>query len=83
LCRVWIGANLDNVPSQRGIDRAGFRRVADLLVRHILFVRWIWAQGYPGVPDSLVAEARRLFLGKRDGTRRTALSLAKFNLTIL
>ncbi len=64
--RVWIGANLDNVPSQLGIDRAGFRRVADLVVTRVEAQRYLWAQGYSRVPDSLIEEARRVFLDNRD-----------------
>jgi hypothetical protein len=60
--RVWIGADLDNAASQRGIDRAGFRRVADLIETHEHSRRFIQAQGYAGVPESLVSEARRVFI---------------------
>ena len=77
LCRVWIGADLDNVASQHGIDRAGFHRVADLSVRHVLALRQVQVQTYPGVPESLLAEARRAFLGDRDGVWQAALSSAK------
>jgi ribosomal protein S18 acetylase RimI-like enzyme len=63
LCRLWIGADLDNTPSQRGIDRAGFHRVADLGVRHVSGQREIWVRGYPSVPETLVAEACRVYLG--------------------
>ena len=66
LCRVWIGADLENVASQRGIARAGFRAVADLLIARVLALRSVWVQGRPNVPDSLVAEARRAFLNNRD-----------------
>jgi len=66
VCRVWIGANLDNIASQRGIARAGFLRVANLLVERVLAVRLVWAQGAPEVPESWVAEARRVYLGNRD-----------------
>jgi hypothetical protein len=66
LCRVWIGADLDNVASQRGIARAGFRPVADLVIARVLTLRSIWVQARPDVPDSLVAEARRAFLNNRD-----------------
>lgn len=62
--RAWIGANLDNEPSQRGIDRTGFRRVADLVIARSAHKRMVWAQAYPGVPESLVGEARRAFLGQ-------------------
>lgn len=64
LCRVWIGADLDNTASQRGIDRAGFHRVADLGESRFSDRSKIWLlQGYPGVPENLVAEARRVFTG--------------------
>jgi len=66
LCRVWIGADFDNVASQRGIARAGFRQVADLVVARVLALRSVWVQGLPDVPESLVAEARRAFLNNRD-----------------
>jgi ribosomal protein S18 acetylase RimI-like enzyme len=62
LCRAWIGADLSNAPSQRGIDRAGFLRVADLLIQQDGDQRKMWLEGYPGVPESLVNEARRVYL---------------------
>jgi hypothetical protein len=65
-CRVWIGADIENVASQRGIASAGFRRVADLLTGRAIPLRWMWLQGHPDIPQNLVAEARRLFLGDRD-----------------
>ena len=76
LCRAWIGADMDNMPSQRGIARAGFRRVADLVVEQVLPLRMAWVQGRPGVPESLVSEARRVFLGDRDKVWLEALSSA-------
>jgi hypothetical protein len=63
--RAWIGADLANTPSQRGIDRAGFMRVADLLVKQDVDERRIWAEGYPGVPGMLIAASERLYLGSR------------------
>ncbi len=73
--RVWIGADLDNVPSQRGIARAGFQVVADTVIARALAMRFVWVQGRPGVPEELVAEARRVFLDDRDSVwQRVALS---------
>jgi ribosomal protein S18 acetylase RimI-like enzyme len=66
VCRVWIGADLENIASQRGIARAGFHRIANLLVERFLAMRLVWAQGNPEVPDSWVAEARRVYLGSRE-----------------
>lgn len=82
LCRVWIGADLDNAASQRAIDRAGFHRVADLGVRRVSRVsnrHEIWVRGYPGIPENLVAEAQRTFVGDRNRGWRVTLSLAKFD----
>lgn len=66
LDRVWIGANLDNVPSQKGIARAGFRAVAELAIARVLAMRLVEVIGMPDVPESLVADARRVFLDDRD-----------------
>lgn len=62
LCRVWIGADLNNEASHRGIARAGFRSITDLLVARESSSRKFWAQGKPGVPNRLVAEACRVYL---------------------
>ena len=66
LCRAWIGADLDNVASQKGIARAGFHHVADLAVARVLTLRQVWVWGLPDVPDHIIAEARRAFLNDRD-----------------
>jgi GNAT superfamily N-acetyltransferase len=66
ICRAWIGANLDNVPSQKGIARAGFHHIADLVIERVLAIRQVWVAGVPEVPESIVAEARRAFLNDRD-----------------
>jgi ribosomal protein S18 acetylase RimI-like enzyme len=74
LRRVWIGADLDNLPSQRGIARAGFHHVADLLIERVRTMRLAWVQGRPGIPERLVIEARRVFLDSRDRVWLEALS---------
>ena len=66
LHRVWIGADLDNTASQRGIARAGFKAVADLVLVQVVARRQVWVQGRPDVPESLVTEARRVYLNNRD-----------------
>jgi hypothetical protein len=66
ICRAWIGADLENLASQKGIARAGFHHVADLVIERVLAMRQVWVTGLPGVPDSIVAEARRAFLNDRD-----------------
>ena len=74
LCRVWIGADLDNEASQRGISNAGFHHVADLVVSRVLAMRLVWVQGQAGVPAHIIAEARRAFLDDRDKVWIKALS---------
>jgi len=79
-CRAWIGADMDNKPSQQGIARAGFQHVADLGMARVLTLRQVWVQGRPGVPDHIVAEARRAFLNDRDKIWITAASSARSTL---
>jgi GNAT superfamily N-acetyltransferase len=74
LQRVWIGADLDNQPSQHGIANAGFRQVADVLIERVQAMRLAWIQGRSGVPEALVAAARRVFLNNRDRVWLDALS---------
>ena len=74
LCRVWIGADLDNEASQRGISNAGFHHVADLVVSRVLAMRLVCLQGQPGIPAHVLAEARRAFLNDRDKVWLQALS---------
>jgi len=61
LSRLWIGADIDNTTSQRGIARAGFMYVADLFVTWTSTLQRMWLQGKPEVMESLVAEASRVF----------------------
>ena len=81
LCRVWVGADMENVASQTGIARAGFKPVADLVVARALALRLVWVSGRPGIPEQIVGEARRAFLGNRDQAWLSALSSAARNQT--
>ena len=65
-CRAWIGADYANLPSQKGIARAGFHHVADLVIERVLAMRQVWVVGLPDIPETIVAEARRAFLNNRD-----------------
>ncbi len=76
LCRAWIGADMDNRPSQHGIARAGFHHVGDLVIERILAMRQVWMQPQPDMPDHIVAEARRAFLNDRDKIWKRAASFA-------
>ena len=74
LCRAWIGADLDNIASQKGMARAGFQHVADLVIERALAMRQVGVTGLPGVPESIIAEARRAFLNDRAKVSSNALS---------
>ena len=76
LCRAWIGTDADNAASQKGIALAGFRPVADFVMDWALAMRLVWVRGRPGVPEPLVADVRRIFLGDRDKAWLAALSAA-------
>jgi len=75
-CRAWIGADLENVASQRGMARAGFHHIADLALEHVLPIRHIWVEGLPDMPPEIISEARRVFLN--DGDEIWSNSAASF-----
>ncbi|HVN54265.1 MAG TPA: hypothetical protein VMT46_08040 [Anaerolineaceae bacterium] len=50
--RAWIDADLDNVPSQLGIARAGFHHIADLLIQGFWRCAWSGRRERPGCPKS-------------------------------
>ena len=66
ICRAWIGADRNNIPSQKGIARAGFHHIADLVIERVVALRQVWVAALPNVPESIVAEARRAFLNDRN-----------------
>jgi hypothetical protein len=61
---VWIGADLENVPSQKGMARAGYQPVLDLYSFRLLGRPFYWVRRRPGAPPALVADARRVLLGR-------------------
>jgi ribosomal protein S18 acetylase RimI-like enzyme len=66
---IWIGADFDNRPSQAGIARAGFTAVADLVAAPPNpgeQRRRAWLQARPGISQTLLAEARRAYMGGSD-----------------
>lgn len=77
LCRAWIGADLDNSGSQRGIAHAGFHAIADMVLARVLAMRLVWVQGRDGVHPGAVAEARRAFLDNRDTVWLKAFELVR------
>ena len=65
----WIGADTANQPSQAGIARAGFTAVTDLVAAPPQpgeQRRRAWLHARPGISPSLLAKARRAYLGGRE-----------------
>ena len=66
---IWIGADINNHPSQAGIARAGFTAVADLVAAPPApgeRRQQAWLRGRPDTGPTLLAEARRVYLGDRE-----------------
>ena len=58
LSRVWIGADTDSVPSQKGIARAGFRPIADITLTGKPSPNHFFLSAHPGVPEELLQNFR-------------------------
>ena len=65
LQRIWIGADADNLPSQKGIVLCGFQPIIDIVLDSIPAIPMTRARARPGAPAPLVEEARRKLLGGR------------------
>ena len=74
LQRIWIGADADNLPSQKGIVLCGFQPIIDIVLDRVLAIRMFWARECPGAPEQLVEDARRKLLGGRHEAWLAALS---------
>ena len=44
LQRIWIGADADNLPSQKGIVLCGFQPIIDIVLDRVLAIRMFWAR---------------------------------------
>lgn len=65
--RALIGADGDNLASQRGMLLAGFQPVADMFETPALTKRQMWLIGRPGVPEPLVQHIRQALSGAEIG----------------
>jgi len=65
LCRVWIGADGDNLPSQKGIARVGFQPAVDLIAARPAADCPIRMYGRHGIPKQIVSDARGALSGIR------------------
>ena len=65
LRRVWIGADADNVASQRGMELAGFRPIADFLLAHAPDTRRAWLRGCPDATTQEVQDIHVAIFGEK------------------
>lgn len=72
VARLWIGSNLENRPSLKGFERAGFQPVVQIWFLRLLSLRWYWIRSCPAAPKELVSAARRAFAAEH------ALQIAPF-----
>jgi ribosomal protein S18 acetylase RimI-like enzyme len=63
--QALIGADSDNLASQKGMLRAGFQAVADILMLPTRRRSPLWLRGRPGVPEQLVTHIRQALFHKR------------------
>jgi len=67
--RVWIGADADNLASQKGFVLVGFQPIADMVLMEAHegvqegATRRMWIRGCPGADEWAVEEARWALLG--------------------
>jgi ribosomal protein S18 acetylase RimI-like enzyme len=69
--RIWIGMDADNLASQAGVARAGFRHVIDILQVCNTPARTFLARPVPGASQEDVQAARYALFGDREASRIT------------
>ena len=63
LCRVWIGADTDNLVSQQGMVLAGFQPAIDFLVESAQGISRPRLNRRPGIPEQLVMDVHHALFG--------------------
>ena len=63
LRRLWIGADSDNVASQKGMARAGFQPIADIFLPDDSTTSRPWIRDRPGVPQLVAQDLHQMLPG--------------------
>lgn len=63
LCRIWIGTDLDNIPSQKGVALVGCQPVIDVGITRVQTTSKLWMRPHPGASEHDVEAARRTLSG--------------------
>lgn len=61
--RAWIGMDADNLPSQAGVARAGFRHILDIMQTRTPTTRTLFVRACEGVPEEDVRAAQYALFG--------------------
>ena len=67
LRRVWVGADSDNIASQKGMALAGFRPIVDFLVAPTqapAMTQRAWLRGSPGAAEQEIRDAHYALFGE-------------------
>lgn len=65
LCRAWIGADADNLVSQKGMALSGFQPVVDFLVESEQGISQPRLKGRPGISEQLVMDVHHALRGTK------------------
>jgi GNAT superfamily N-acetyltransferase len=63
LCRIWIGTDLDNIPSQKGVALVGCQPVLDVGITRVQTTAKLWTRPHPGASQQDAEAACRTLSG--------------------
>jgi ribosomal protein S18 acetylase RimI-like enzyme len=63
--RIWIGSNLENIPSIKGFQQAGFHPIMQVLFVRIWILRFFRIKLDPSAPEDFLNATRRAFSPER------------------
>ena len=61
---IWLGTDMDNIPSQKGVAFAGFQPIVDAGLVDTSTDGGLWIRQRPGVSEQDAIDAHRVLLGR-------------------